>query len=137
MVKILIAVVFHQTSERQFCSDGIDNDGNGKIDDLNEYESLCSDGTDNDGDGKIDTEDNDCQPGGPCPLCSPQVEVQEVIMITEEIMVTLLEVYQVIMVTLMTATSDGDNGNVNDGSMDNGDTIQSFLSQAQSSSGTR
>jgi plastocyanin len=59
-------------NEREkFCSDGIDNDGNGKIDDLNECESLCFDGTDNDADGKIDTEDNDCQPGGPCPFCSP------------------------------------------------------------------
>ena len=32
----------------------------------------------------------------------PRVEEQEVIMMTEEITVTLLEVYQVIMVTLMT-----------------------------------
>jgi plastocyanin len=59
-------------NEREkFCSDGVDNDGNGKVDDINECESDCTDGTDNDGDGKIDTEDNDCQPGGPCPLCSP------------------------------------------------------------------
>ena len=55
----------------RYCSDGIDNDGDGKVDDLNECESSCSDDVDNDGDGKIDTGDNDCQPGGPCPLCLP------------------------------------------------------------------
>ena len=53
----------------KFCSDGVDNDGNGAVDDLNECERSCTDGTDNDGDGKIDLEDNDCQIGGPCPLC--------------------------------------------------------------------
>ena len=55
----------------RYCSDGIDNDGDGKVDDLNECESSCSDDIDNDGDGKIDSDDNNCQPGGPCPFCLP------------------------------------------------------------------
>ncbi|MDW0336130.1 MAG: hypothetical protein QN755_10580, partial [Nitrososphaeraceae archaeon] len=118
-------------NEREkFCSDGIDNDGNGKIDDLNECESLCFDGTDNDADGKIDTEDNDCQPGGPCPLCSPtgggagsnndnRGDNGDVIRGVSRDNGNVND-----------GTSDRDNGNVNDGTS-NGDTIQSLLSQAQ------
>jgi hypothetical protein len=66
------------------CSDGIDNDGDGKTDqedeDCQEPEGpgdTCSDGIDNDGDGKTDQEDEDCQePEGPPgdPTCSDGID---------------------------------------------------------------
>ena len=55
------------------CSDGIDNDNDGKTDqedeDCQEPEGppgdpTCSDGIDNDGDGLVDEDDPDCQNGG-------------------------------------------------------------------------
>lgn len=79
------------------CSDGIDNDGDGKIDfpddpscasaDGNDESAIappqCSDGRDNDGDGKIDypadpgcfdpqqdSETDDCPDGPNCPQCA-------------------------------------------------------------------
>jgi hypothetical protein len=54
------------------CSDGIDNDGDGLIDQLDPgcqspegppNHPSCSDGIDNDGDGLVDLADPDCQPG--------------------------------------------------------------------------
>ncbi|MDW0223476.1 MAG: hypothetical protein QOC40_10210, partial [Nitrososphaeraceae archaeon] len=130
-------------NEREkFCSDGIDNDGNGKIDDLNECESLCFDGTDNDADGKIDTEDNDCQPGGPCPLCSPTGGGAGSNNDNREDNGDVIRGVSRDNGNVNDGTSDRDNGNVNDGTSDrdngnvndgtsNGDTIQSLLSQAQ------
>jgi plastocyanin len=130
-------------NEREkFCSDDVDNDGNGKIDDLNECESDCNDGTDNDADGKIDAEDNDCQSGGPCPLCSPtgggagsnNDDRRDNGDVIRDVSTDNRNVND--------GTSNGDNGNVNDGTSNgdngnandgtsNGDPIQSLLSQAQ------
>jgi hypothetical protein len=74
------------------CSDGIDNDGDGKIDqedeDCQEPEGppgdpTCSDGIDNDGDGLTDEDDPDCQDGpgteGPPghPTCSDGIDNDE------------------------------------------------------------
>ncbi|MCA9538637.1 MAG: hypothetical protein KC620_07095, partial [Myxococcales bacterium] len=46
------------------CADGVDNDGDGLIDeadpDCAERMPTCSDGADNDGDGLIDADDSDC-----------------------------------------------------------------------------
>ncbi|MDW0254190.1 MAG: hypothetical protein QOA13_08850, partial [Nitrososphaeraceae archaeon] len=118
-------------NEREkFCSDGIDNDGNGKIDDLNECESLCFDGTDNDADGKIDTEDNDCQPGGPCPLCSPTGGGAGSNNDNRRDNGDVIRDVSRDNGNVNGGTSNGDNGNVNGGTS-NGDTIQSLLSQAQ------
>ncbi|MGB8163126.1 MAG: hypothetical protein WCE92_09585, partial [Nitrososphaeraceae archaeon] len=118
-------------NEREkFCSDGIDNDGNGKIDDLNECESLCFDGTDNDADGKIDTEDNDCQTGGPCPLCSPTGGGAGSNNDNRRDNGDFISGVSNDNGNANDGTSNGDNGNANDGTS-NGDTIQSLLSQAQ------
>lgn len=56
------------------CFDGIDNDNDGQIDDIDDdcdsfpviTETLCADGIDNDGDGMVDHNDTDCTPAS-CP----------------------------------------------------------------------
>ncbi|MGI8719305.1 MAG: hypothetical protein ACR2KF_02160 [Nitrososphaeraceae archaeon] len=118
-------------NEREkFCSDGIDNDGNGKVDDINECESDCTDGTDNDADGKIDLEDNDCQIGGPCPLCSPTGGGAGSNNDDRRDNGDVVRGVSSDNGNANDGTSNGDNGNANDGTS-NGDTIQSLLSQAQ------
>ena len=66
------------------CADGIDNDGDGKIDDKDdgctgptdtsenkpETGPYCNDGIDNDGDGLIDAQDPDCQDPSKWPACA-------------------------------------------------------------------
>ena len=61
-------VIENKPSERVNCLDGMDNDGDGRID-LNDEdclapppppETVCNDGQDNDRDGRIDSADEDC-----------------------------------------------------------------------------
>jgi hypothetical protein len=53
------------------CYDGIDGDGDGKVDcmdrDCGCVEKQCDDGIDDDGDGKVDCDDSDCLHNPPCP----------------------------------------------------------------------
>ncbi|HET7543278.1 MAG TPA: hypothetical protein VFK05_25565 [Polyangiaceae bacterium] len=53
------------------CDDGIDGDGDGKVDcmdrDCGCVEKQCNDAIDDDGDGKVDCDDSDCLHIAPCP----------------------------------------------------------------------
>lgn len=66
-------ISFRNTETGDLCSDGLDNDGNGAIDECDpscpladESTCSCSDGIDNDGDGWTDGEDSDCFEGCTC-----------------------------------------------------------------------
>jgi Concanavalin A-like lectin/glucanases superfamily/Calcineurin-like phosphoesterase/F5/8 type C domain len=51
---------------QEICTNGVDDDGDGKIDIQDpdcQSPEQCTDGIDNDGDGKIDAADSDCQTG--------------------------------------------------------------------------
>ena len=58
-----IELAENQEPPEEICKDGIDNDGDGQVDEDCEEPPVedCKDGIDNDGDGKVDEEDEDCK----------------------------------------------------------------------------
>jgi hypothetical protein len=75
------ALVCQPSSEPEVCDDGIDNDGDNKVDCADKKDcnsdpacsgggggtpEVCDDGTDNDGDGRTDCDDRDCRNDPAC-----------------------------------------------------------------------
>jgi hypothetical protein len=65
---VVVRIAPPPTSKKEICTDGVDNDGDGRVDcddpDCAEgCQEICTDGVDNDGDGRVDCDDPDCAEG--------------------------------------------------------------------------